>query len=214
MFNSAKGLIASLFLGATVLAGVAFAGEHELGRTPSAEEIAAWDIDARPDGQGLPVGGGTAFDGEEIYAERCAYCHGDFGEGAGRYPVLMGGGESLASDDPNKTVGSYWPYATTVFDYVRRAMPFGEAQTLTVDELYAVTAFLLYLNDLVDEEQVIDQTTLAGIEMPNASGFIADTRPDVATGDPCMTDCKAEATILFRAKPLDVTPEDETAGTD
>ena len=210
MFSLANRLgVLALVLGLLGGALPAVADDTSIGRTPSAEEIAAWDIDVRPDGQGLPVGSGTAFDGEEIYAERCAYCHGDFGEGAGRYPVLMGGEDTLASGDPVKTIGSYWPYATTVFDYIRRAMPFGDAQSLTPDELYSLTAFLLYLNDLIDEEDVLDQSTLAAIDMPNRGGFIADNRPDTPTGEPCMSECKDHVDILFRARPLDVTPDNE-----
>ena len=107
-----------------------------LGREATQEEIAAWDIDVRPDGQGLPQGKGTAQQGEDIFQERCATCHGEFGEGRDRWPVLAGGLGTLKNDRPNKTVGSFWPYASTIMDYVRRAMPFGHAQSLTADELY------------------------------------------------------------------------------
>ena len=174
------------------------------------EQIAGWDIDVRPDGQGLPVGQGTAAEGEPIYLERCAACHGEFGEAFGRYPVLMGGEDSLVTQDPVKTVGSYWPYAATVWDYIHRAMPFGEAQSLTVDETYAVTAYLLYLNNLVEEEELLDQDSLPAIVMPNQAGFLLpDPRPDTPVGEPCMTDCKAEVEITHRAAILDVTPTGE-----
>jgi len=101
-----------------------------LGTVPTAEEIARWDIDVRPDGYGLPPGSGNAYDGEEIFIDKCSACHGEFGEGAGRWPVLVGGHDTLASEDPVKTIGSYWPYTSTIYDYIYRAMPFGEAQTL------------------------------------------------------------------------------------
>ena len=138
-----------------------------IGRQATAEEIAGWDIDIRPDGQGLPAGKGTVKQGEPLYMERCAACHGEFGESAGRWPILMGGAGTLAGSDPVKSIGSYWPYASTVMDYIRRSMPFGNAQSLTNDELYAVTAYVLYLNDVIkdedfelnDEELHVDQAS-------------------------------------------------------
>ena len=192
--------------------GPAFGDEHYgLGAPASSELIAGWDIDVRPDGQGLPPGQGTAAGGEETFVERCAACHGEFGEAVGRYPVLIGGGGSLASADPVKTVGSYWPYAATLWDYIHRAMPFGDAQSLSVDETYAVTAYVLFLNDLVDEDFVLDRDSLPTVEMPNRGGFIDDDpRPDTPVGEPCMTDCKAEAKVMFKAKRLNVTPESES----
>ncbi|MGB0903558.1 MAG: c-type cytochrome, partial [Mangrovicoccus sp.] len=125
-------------------------GGFGLGRAALPEEIASWDIDVRPDGQGLPEGKGDVWTGEEIFADNCAMCHGDFGEAVGRWPVLAGGQGTLTDDRPVKTIGSYWPYLSTVFDYVNRAMPFGNAQSLSPDEVYAITAYLLYLNDIVD----------------------------------------------------------------
>lgn len=181
-------------------------GDYGLGRPATTEEIAGWDIDVRPDGQGLPEGHGSALEGEEVYLERCAACHGEFGEGAGRYPVLMGGEDTLKSQDPVKTIGSYWPYATTLYDYIYRAMPFGEAQSLTPDEVYALTAYLLYMNDLVAEDDELDAGNLAAIEMPNRDRFVDDTRPDTKLGEPCMIGCKESVEVLFRAKPLQVTP--------
>ena len=114
-----------------------------IGREATPEEIAGWDIDIRPDGQGLPPGKGTVKQGEPLYMTHCAACHGEFGESAGRWPILIGGAGTLASHDPVKSIGSYWPYASTVFDYIRRSMPFGNAQSLSNDELYAVTAYVL-----------------------------------------------------------------------
>lgn len=183
-----------------------------LGRPATAAEIAAWDIDIKPNGEGLPDGAGTAAEGERLFARRCAICHGDFGEGAGRWPVLAGGEDSLRSDDPVKTIGSYWPHLSTVFDYLYRAMPFGHAQSLTPDELYAVVAYLLDLNYLLeDTDMVLDRDSFARISMPNAGGFIADARPDTpgeSERAPCMRDCKAEVSITMRARVLDVTPDE------
>lgn len=192
----------------------AAAGKYGLGRDALAEEVAAWNIDVRPDGQGLPDGSGDVAQGEEIFNERCASCHGDFGEGKGRWPVLAGGFDTLDSEDPVKTVGSYWPYLSTVFDYVNRAMPFGDAQSLTPSETYAIVAYILYLNDLVDDDATLSKTNFTQVKMPNASGFIddarPDTKPDVTSADICMKNCKTEVKILKRARILDVTPDDTT----
>ena len=128
-----------------------------IGREANPDEIAGWDIDIRPDGQGLPVGRGTVKDGEALYMQRCAGCHGEFGESTGRWPILSGGVGTLASDVPVKSIGSYWPYASTVMDFIRRAKPFGNAQSLSNDELYAIVAYVLFLNDLVDERLRVDE---------------------------------------------------------
>ena len=140
------GLVKFLFLIMTSLS-ISFSSHAEnrkynIGKIATKIEIAGWDIDVRPDGVGAPKGSGNAIDGEEIYVNRCASCHGDFGEGVDRWPALVGGDGTLASHDPEKTTGSYWPYASTIFDYVYRSMPFGEAQTLTHDETYKIC--LLY----------------------------------------------------------------------
>jgi cytochrome c len=199
-------------------AATAQAGERKfpaLGKIATPEQIQAWDIDVRPDGQGAPAGSGTATKGEPIYIERCAACHGDFGEARGRYPVLVGGHGTLKDDRPEKTIGSYWPYASTLFDYIKRAMPFGEAQTLTDDEVYAITAFLLNMNDVIDSDFVLDASTIGKIEMPNAKNFFADPRPDaqsVKVAELCMKDCKPEIKVLGRAKIIDVTPDKGGAG--
>ncbi len=182
-----------------------------LGRPALDPEIVAWDIDIRPDGMGLPVGSGDVFTGEEIFIEKCAVCHGDFGEGAGRWPVLAGGDGTLAGEDPNKTIGSYWPYLSTVYDYVNRAMPFGEAQSLSPDEVYAITAYLLNLNYIVEDDFVLSNETFADVAMPNESNFFLDDRAEVElprfSGEVCMSDCKNEVEIVMRAAVLDVTPE-------
>lgn len=195
-----------------LISGSAHAGDYGLGREALPEEIAAWDIDVRPDGQGLPKGGATAHEGEVIFAEQCAACHGDFAEGIDRWPELAGGHGSLPTENPVKTVGSYWPYASTVYDYIRRAMPFGYAQSLTPDEIYAVTAYILNMNDVIDEDFVLSDETFTSIELPNQDNFVDDPRPDVpapSIAELCMTDCKDEVTITMRARVLDVTPTDE-----
>ncbi len=194
-------------------------GVLHLGRAAHVEEISAWDIDIRPDGTGLPEGGGLATDGAEIYDAQCASCHGVFGEGEGRWPILAGGFDTLTDDRPEKTIGSYWPYLSTVYDYVRRAMPFGNARSLSDDDVYALTAYLLYLNDLVDEDFELTSANFASIKLPNEDNFISDSRIEeptfVSEGEPCMTDCIAGlAQVVQRARVLDVTPdtEDDEAG--
>jgi cytochrome c len=189
-------------------------GVLHLGRVAEPEEIAAWDIDIRPDGQGLPVGGGNAIRGGEIYDTVCAFCHGVFGEGKGRWPVLAGGFDTLTDDRPEKTIGSYWPYLSTVYDYVRRAMPFGYARSLSDDDVYALTAYLLYLNDLAEEDFELTSENFNTISLPNVDNFVADTRAEepmfVLSGEPCMKDCaEGTATVVQRARILDVTPDVE-----
>lgn len=184
-----------------------------IGRIATPEEIAGWDIDIRPDGHGLPPGKGTVKEGEPIYVERCATCHGEFGESAGRWPILSGGNGTLASHDPVKSIGSYWPYASTVMDYIRRSMPFGAAQTLTNDELYAVTAYVLYLNDIIkDENFELNQNNFTSIKLPNEGNFFEDDREKSERAfwrkDPCMKNCApGEAKVTGRARAIDVTPE-------
>ena len=151
----------------------------DFGRPATPDEIELWDIDVRPDGKGLPDGGGTVAQGKQVFADNCAACHGDHGEG-GIKDRLVGGQGTLASDMPVKTVGSFWPYATTLFDYVRRAMPFNAPQSLTADQVYAVCAYLLYLNQIVPAEAVLNPETLPKVQMPNRHGFTSpDPRPDV-----------------------------------
>lgn len=186
-----------------------------LGRTALPEEVAAWNIDVRPDGQGLPVGSGDVTTGEEIFVENCAVCHGDFGEGVGRWPVLAGGRGSLKSDRPVKTIGSYWPYLSTVYDYIYRAMPFGNAQSLSHDDVYAITAYLLYSNDLVADDFVLSNENFNDVKMPNEPNFFPDDRATVEytkfTGDVCMENCKETVEITGRAAVVDVTPDDAAA---
>lgn len=198
-----------------VASAPAFAAGFDLGRPATPEEIAAWDIDVRPDGLGLPEGSGDVWTGEELFTERCAVCHGDFGEAVGRWPVLAGGQDSLSDDRPVKTIGSFWPYLSTVWDYVHRAMPFGDAQSLTDDEVYAITAYLLYLNDLVDDDFTLSHENFQEVRLPNEENFYLDDRAEVElalfSDEVCMENCKDNVEITMRAAVLDVTPEETRA---
>ena len=207
-------LILLLALAAPALAQKKETPRHYgIGQAATAVEIAGWDIDVRPDGQGAPPGQGSVKDGEKVYAEKCAACHGEFGESAGRWPQLAQGKGTLASHDPVKTVGSYFAQMASVFDYIRRAMPFGDAQSLSNDELYAVVAYTLNLNDIVDDKFVLSKETWAQVKMPNQGGFFDDDREKTEkafwNSKPCMKDCRPPVTITGRARALDVTPDDE-----
>ena len=151
--------------------------KYGVGRPPTAEEIKTWDISVFPDGTGLPEGSGTAAQGKDIYERRCAECHGNNGEG-GEQGALVGGVGSLDSAKPVKTVVSYWPYATTLWDYTNRSMPFDTPGVLTNDQMYAVVAYVLFLGEVVGENDVLDAKTLPEVKMPNRDGFIPDDRPD------------------------------------
>ena len=214
MFDLVKtSLVSSLIL--ALIAGTALASDRpfNLGKIATAEEVSGWDIDVRPDGLGAPVGMGNAIDGEEIYADLCAACHGDFGEGVDRWPELVGGEGSLNTHDPLKTTGSYWPYASTLYDYIYRAMPFGEAQSLSHDETYQIVAFLLYMNDIVEDDFDLSHGNIGSIKMPNRDGFfMPDPRPDAQplNAEPCMKNCNVATNIIGRARDIDVTPESES----
>ena len=143
----------------------------KLGQPVTAAQIAGWDISVGPDGVGLPPGGGTPATGAIVYEQKCQACHGTKGAGQPN-DRLVGGQGTLASKTPVKTIGSYWPYATTVFDYVRRAMPYLQPQSLSDDEVYAVTAYLLNLNGIIGETDEMNARTLPKVTMPNRSSFI------------------------------------------
>ena len=160
--------VTMLLVGAVALAQ---SPKYHVGRTPTDEDTRTLGIMVAPDGSGLPPGSGTAVQGKEVFAARCASCHGQKGAG-GDGPALVGGVGTLATPAPKKTVGSYWPYATTVFDYVRRAMPWTNPKSLTNDEVYAVSAYLLNLNGIIGENDVMNAQTLAKVSMPNKDGFI------------------------------------------
>lgn len=153
--------------------------QYKLGRAATPEEIHQLDISVAPDGSGLPKGRGTVVEGQRIYKKLCANCHGDRGQGMLQYPALAGGQGTLKSNNPLLTVGSFWPYATTVWDFIHRTMPYARPGTLNPDQTYAVTAFVLYLNGILDKDAVLDETTLPRVKMPNRNGFVPDPRPDV-----------------------------------
>jgi cytochrome c len=209
MFKSRNVAVAGLAWLLLTWGALAVAADQRygLGRAPTPAELAAWNDDVRGDGRGLPSGQGSVAQGSVIYDGKCASCHGDFGEGNGRMPVLAGGRGSLTADRPIPTVGSYWPYAPTLFDYIRRAMPFSEPESLSNDEVYAVTAYVLNMNDIVPKNAVLDARSLSAIVMPNRNGFVPDPRPDVHNVA-CMSRCKAGPVKVTSdlAKALGVTP--------
>jgi mono/diheme cytochrome c family protein len=159
------------------------AGPYGIGTPASPAQIAGWAIDVAPDGRNLPPGKGTVAAGRAVYAAQCASCHGDKGEG-GVGDRLAGGFGTLATARPVRTVGSYWPYATTLFDYIRRAMPLHAPQSLGSEEVYAVSGYVLFLNGLVREDAVIDAAALRQLRMPNRDGFVPDPRPDTGARAP------------------------------
>lgn len=170
------------------------AGRFGFGKPATGEEIAGWDIDVRPDGAGLPRGRGTVAQGQEVYDARCANCHGTFGE-SNSYIPIAGGVGTLGTDQPIRTTGSKLNYATTLFDYIRRAMPFNNPQTLTADEVYALTAYVLNLSDIVPADAALDQDSLPKLKMPNRDGFTTahgfgrrGGKPDTAN-IACMSGC-------------------------
>ena len=219
MFNSASrslllGAAFSLLLGAGLVATAAVAGAAEpgafgYGRIATPEEIAGWDIDVRgDDGAGLPPGNGDVAKGAEVFAEQCAACHGTFGEGEGRFPKLVGGTGTLKLDRPEPTVGSYWPFAPTLWDYVNRAMPMQAPHTLSADDVYALTAYILNLNNIVPAEFVADRDSLPKVKMPNRDSFVwTDPRPDTMA-KPCMSACAdpADVRITSTAEGKGLTP--------
>jgi cytochrome c len=170
-----------------ILSGVPPSGAqlptYGVGRAPTADEVEAWDLTIPPDGQGLPPGSGTAVQGEAVYAARCAACHGERGQNP-KYDALVGGRGTLNTDKPVKTVGSFWPYATTLWSHINRSQPFDEPGSLTHDQVYAVAAYLLFLNGIIGEGDVLDARTLPAVRMPNRDGFVPDRRPDVGSSQP------------------------------
>jgi hypothetical protein len=175
---------------ALVLAGATRAqaqSPYGIGRSATPAEIAGWNIDIDRDGNNLPPGSGSVSHGHEIFDQQCAACHGAKGEG-GVGDRLVGGQGTLATAKPVRTVGSYWPYAPTLFDYIRRAMPQNAPQSLSNDDVYAVSAYILNLNGLFPADATLDARTLTAIKMPNRNMFVGDPRPDVKN-PACMTGC-------------------------
>jgi S-disulfanyl-L-cysteine oxidoreductase SoxD len=162
-------IAASAFLS---LSAAALAETPDLGRPATPEEITLWDISIGPDGAGLPPGSGTPQQGELVYAAKCLPCHGAKGAGKPNDQLVGGLGTLTGDQNPVKTVGSFWPYATTLFDYVRRAMPFDAPKSLSNDEVYAVCAYILQLNGIIDQSAVMSSQTLARVQMPNHDGFV------------------------------------------
>lgn len=150
---------------------------YNIGRPASQAEVAAWDIAIGPAGKELPPGRGTAAEGARIYSRRCETCHGAAGQ-RGKFDALAGGSGTLSTAQPVRTVGSYWPYATTVWDYINRATPQGNIGSLSHDEVYALTAYILNLNGIIGTDEAMDAATLPKIRMPNRDGFTPDARPD------------------------------------
>jgi cytochrome c len=162
-------------------------GAYGIGRPAAAAEIAGWNIDVDRHGNNLPPGSGSVSHGHEVFDQQCSACHGAKGEG-GVGDQLVGGQGTLASPKPIRTVGSYWPYAPTLFDYIRRAMPQNAPESLSNDDLYAVSAYILNLNGLLAADATLDARTLSAIKMPNRDRFVGDPRPDVKNPE-CMTNC-------------------------
>lgn len=169
MFLRRNVILAAFVASSLAVPGVAY----EFGRPATPDEIKLWDMDVRTDGKGLPEGSGTVAHGKVVYDENCEACHGPNGQG-GVKDRLVGGEGTLASANPVKTVGSFWPYATTLFDYIHRAMPYPAPGSLSADDTYAVTAYILSLNGIVPEDGKLDKETLPKIKMPNRDGFIPD----------------------------------------
>jgi mono/diheme cytochrome c family protein len=171
--------LALLTLTALGLSTHAHAQSHYgIGQTATSAEIAGWNIDIGRNGENLPAGSGTVSHGREVFEQQCSACHGAQGEG-GVGDRLVGGQGTIATPKPIKTVGSYWPYAPTLFDYIRRAMPQNAPQSLSNDDVYAVSAYILNLNGLLPADTTLDARTLSAIKMPNRSMFTGDPRPDV-----------------------------------
>ncbi len=171
-------LTVALCCGLLVPVATQAAGEYGFGQSATQQQINSWNIDVAPPGDNLPAGSGSVHQGQQVYATRCASCHGVQGQG-GPMDRLVGGAGTLNSAKPVKTVGSYWPYASTLYDYIRRAMPFTSPGTLTNDQVYAVTAYVLHMNAIVPDNVVLDAKSLARVEMPNRANFLRkDPRPD------------------------------------
>lgn len=205
-----RGSLAAMAAAACILAGAAtlspsasaaagtVPGHFGIGSPATQAQIAGWNIDVFPDGQNLPAGSGTVAQGRDIYNAQCLACHGAKGEG-GMGDTLAGGQGTLDTKHPIKTVGSYWPYATTLYDYIRRAMPMTAPQSLTNDQVYAVTGYVLFLNKLAEQDATIDAKTITDIKMPNRDGFVPDPRPDVKNPG-CMQNCTPAKVTADRSK--------------
>jgi len=164
---------------ASLTAAAQTPGYKNVGRTPTAQEVQAMDIAIGTDGKELPPGSGNAKTGGLLFAQKCAACHGENLEGSSQAPALIGGAGTLTSLHPKMTTGSYWPFATTIFDYIRRAMPRFQEGSLKTDEVYSLTAFILFRDEIIKEGDVIDAKTLPKIKMPNRDGFIPQNLDEI-----------------------------------
>jgi mono/diheme cytochrome c family protein len=171
--------LAVLVVGGCTAAIAQTANYPGLGHTPTQDEIQAWNDSIGPEGKELPPGSGTAKQGEEIFANRCAACHGPNGEGSQLAPRLVGGRGALNTPTPSRTLANYWPFATTIYDYINRAMPPKQQGSLGASDIYALTAFILYKNEIIPEGQVIDAKSLPKVKMPNRDGFVPDRLEDI-----------------------------------
>jgi S-disulfanyl-L-cysteine oxidoreductase SoxD len=193
-------LLLLLWLLPVACASAAEPGKYGLGREATPQEIAGWDISVRPDGANLPAASGSVAKGEQLYEQKCAMCHGSFGE-SNDYHVLAGGKGTLATPEPLPTVGSKWQFATTLFDYIRRAMPLNAPESLSSEEVYSLTAYVLFLNDILPENATLDKQSLPLVKMPNAAGFSTDHGFMRVDGKPdthntaCMRDCVVSVAI-------------------
>lgn len=179
-----EGLRGAVVVGLVLVAGAAGAQQrYGIGHSATPAQVSAWNLDVFPDGRNLPAGQGSVIRGREIFVAQCAACHGERGEGSKIGDRLVGGQGTLATATPVRTVGSYWPHATTLFDYVRRAMPLNAPQSLSNEEVYSVAGYVLFLNGLLAPDAVVDAKALTVLKMPNRDGFIADPRPDVRPPD-------------------------------
>lgn len=206
MSSWAERVLATMWLALALSAPAAHAGDYQLGRPITAAQIAPWDIDVKPDGTGLPPGKGSATQGQHLYDERCASCHGTFGDDSS-YALLAGGIGTLKSSQPVRSVGSRLNYAPTLWDYINRAMPFATPKSLTPDDVYALTAYVLSLNNIVPADAVLDQTSLPQVSMPNRDGFTTVHGMGSVHGKPdthnveCMHDCAVSVAITSEIPP-------------
>lgn len=166
-------------------------GLLNIGRAATAQELRGWDIDVDADGVGLPTGSGSVAQGRQLYAAKCQACHGVDGKG-GIAPQLAGGRGTLGTDKPVRTIGSFWPYAPPIFDYINRSMPWDSPMSLTSNDVYAVTAYLLHANGIVPADAVMDARALASVRMPNRNGFVDEPPGARISGTRCMSNCIAK----------------------
>ena len=185
MYKTSAAVISAVLVACST--GVHAQGRYGIGRIATLSEIAGWNIDIGRDGSGLPPGSSTVSHGRDVFAQQCAACHGEKG-GGGVGDRLVGGRGTAATSNPVRTVGSYWPYASTLFDYIRRTMPQNAPESLSNNDVYAVSAYILNLNGLLPADPTLDAKSLSSVKMPNRKMFVDDPRPDVQNSE-CMNHC-------------------------